>query len=58
MLSYHRPCLQGRPEPPMNHRSRRPTTRAHALRLDPPSILHGGIAASITFLVAWLIQQI
>lgn len=42
----------------MNHRSRRPTARAHALRLDPPSILHGGIAASIAFLVAWLIQQI
>lgn len=37
--------------------SRRPA-RAHALRIDPPAIAQGGIAAGLCLLVAWLIQVV
>ncbi len=31
---------------------------AHALRLDPPSVLQATFAATISMLVAWLIQTV
>lgn len=42
----------------MPHSSRRPKDRVHALRIDSSAILQGGIAATISFVVAWLIQKI
>jgi hypothetical protein len=41
----------------MPRANRRPA-RAHALRIDLPSILQGGIAAIVSFLVAWLILRV
>lgn len=39
----------------MSQHSRGPA-RTHALRIDPPAMVQGGIAASISILVAWFIQ--
>ena len=42
----------------MPQHARHRAARTHALRLDPPAILEGGIAATISLLVAWIIQAL
>ena len=39
----------------MRHEARRRSARVHALRLDRSAIAQGGIAATITLVVAWII---
>ncbi len=40
----------------MRHASRRQPARVYALRLDPPSVLQAGLAASLAMLITWLTQ--
>ena len=42
----------------MPHSSRRSKDPVHALRIDSAAILQGGIAATISFVIAWLIQRV
>jgi hypothetical protein len=46
---------QAKPELPMHKEPRHRSPRVHALRIDSTAIWQGGIAAMITFAVAWLV---